>query len=82
MKYAILDDSNIATNIYGYSQALNHKPANYIEVTDDLMLWHKFENDVWSVESFAPSPTPPEPTPLEILQNTCDLILLKQEGIL
>lgn len=58
-KYAILNSNNIAESIYTYYQALKNSPANYIPVQDDSMLWHKYENGSWSIETFEPISTAP-----------------------
>lgn len=58
-KYAILNSNNIAESISTYYQTLQNPPKNYIKVQDDSMLWHKYENGVWSTDKFEPQSTAP-----------------------
>lgn len=79
-KYAILDSNNIAGNIISYNQPLQNPPDNYIEVIDESMRWHKYENGQWSIESYENGTTLEEVKQAKIQELEDDCTKVKDSG--
>lgn len=75
--YLILNSDNVAETSAIYNQHLENPPINYILVQDTSMLWHKYENGIWSTESYEPIVTP-QPT----LEDKVNYLYYKSMGVI
>lgn len=66
--YAQLNEQNICIGISQLADTINDEKMIEIDSFDVSKIWHKYENSEWSVESFEPVPTTPQPTEFQKLE--------------
>lgn len=81
--YAQLNENNICIGISMVKNEVNNSNMIEIENYNEDYLFKKYENGQWSAEKYIPQETQPNnETQLDRIENTLDLLLLKQEGII